>query len=68
MRLKQIVNTTLIVFFVAFTLLVCLQKFNKTPLIENNKPNLEILELWHIESFEGGGANRQNYLNQLALS
>ena len=68
MRLKQIVNTTLIVFFVAFSLLVCLQKFNKTPLIENNKPNLEILELWHIESFEGGGANRQNYLNQLALS
>lgn len=68
MRLKQIVNTTLIVFFAAFSLLVCLNRFNKTPLIESNKSNLEILELWHIESFEGGGANRQNYLNQLALS
>ena len=48
--------------------MVCLHKFNKTPLIEDSKSSLEILELWHIESFEGGGANRQNYLNQLALS
>lgn len=68
MRLKQIINITLIVFFSAFSLLVCLRKFNQTPLIENNNSNLEILELWHIESFEGGGANRQNYLNQLAIS
>ena len=68
MKLKQIVNITLIVFFVAFSLMVCLHKFNKTPLIEDNKSSLEVLELWHIESFEGGGANRQNYLNQLALS
>ena len=68
MRLKRIINISLIVFFVAFSLLVCLNKFNKTPLIEDNKSSIEILELWHIESFEGGGVNRQNYLNQLALS
>lgn len=68
MKLKRIVNISLIVFFIAFSLLVCLHKFNKTPLIEDNTSDLEILELWHIESFEGGGANRQNYLNQLALS
>ena len=67
MRLKRIVNITLLCFFVAFSLLVCINKFNKIPLIEDNQSSLEILELWHIESFEGGGANRQNYLNQLAL-
>ena len=68
MKLKSIVNITLIAFFISFSLLVCLHKFNKIPLIENDKSNLEILELWHIESFEGGGSNRQNYLNQIALS
>jgi hypothetical protein len=29
---------------------------------------LQIYEWWHIESFEGGGANRQNYLNKLCLN
>ena len=68
MKLKQIINIMLIIFFVAFTLLICVNRYNKTIIIEDNKSTLEILELWHIESFEGGGANRQNYLNQLSLS
>lgn len=67
MKLKRIINILLLCVFSTFSLLVCLNKFNKTPLIEDDKSSLEILELWHIESFEGGGANRQNYLNQLAL-
>lgn len=68
MSLKRIINIGLIVFFIAFSILFCLNKFNNTPLISGNNNNLQIYEWWHIESFEGGGANRQNYLNQLALN
>ena len=68
MSFRKVVNIALLVFFVAFSILFCLNKFNNTPLIEGNNATLQIYEWWHIESFEGGGANRQNYLNQLALS
>ena len=68
MSLKKIINISLIVFFIAFSSLLCLNRFNNTPLIEGNNNTLQIYEWWHIESFEGGGANRQNYLNQLALT
>ena len=68
MNLKKIINIALIVFFIAFSALFCLYKFNNTPLIEGNNSTIQIYEWWHIESFEGGGANRQNYLNQLALN
>lgn len=67
MNLKKIINLTLIIFFIAFSVLFCFNKFNQTPLISGNNKNLKIYELWHIESFEGGGANRQNYLNQICL-
>jgi len=64
---KKIFNIVLIIFFVIFSLLFCLNKFNSTPLISGNNENLKIYELWHIESFEGGGKNRQNYLNSIVL-
>lgn len=64
---KKIFNIGLIVFFVAFSVFVCLNKFNNTTHILGNSDNLQIYEWWHIESFEGGGANRQNYLNSLCL-
>jgi len=67
MRFKKIINICLIVFFIAFSLLLCLNRFNHTPLIEGNNQTLKIYEWWHIESFEGGGANRLNYLKQLSL-
>ncbi|MBQ3502910.1 MAG: hypothetical protein IJA72_04545, partial [Clostridia bacterium] len=44
-----------------------MNKFNNSPLIDGNKKSLQVYEWWHIESFEGGGKNRQNYLNTLAL-
>ena len=68
MRLKRIVNISLLVFFIAFSILFCFNKFNNSQLISGNNDNLDIYEWWHIESFEGGGKNRLNYLNQLALS
>lgn len=68
MSLKKVINISLIVFFTAFSTLLCLHKFNNIPLINPNNNPLQIYEMWHIESFEGGGANRQNYLNQLALN
>lgn len=64
---KKILNISIIVFFIAFSTLVCFNKFNNTPVILGNNKNLQIYEWWHIESFEGGGANRQNYLNNLCL-
>lgn len=68
MSFKKIINIFILVFFIAFSALFCLNKFKNTPLIDGNNDALKIYEWWHIESFEGGGANRQNYLNQLALS
>lgn len=68
MSFKKLINLFLIVFFIAFSAIVCLTRFNNTPLISDNNNNLQIYELWHIESFEGGGANRQNYLNRIALN
>lgn len=68
MRFKKIFNIVLIVFFIAFSLIFCLARFNNIPLISKNKQKLQVYELWHIESFEGGGKSRQNYLNSLALS
>ena len=68
MSFKKIINIFILVFFIAFSALFCLNKFKNTPLIDGNNDTLKIYEWWHIESFEGGGANRQNYLNQLALS
>jgi len=67
MSFKKIFNLLLIVFFVAFGVFVCINKINNTSLINDSNKNLQVYELWHIESFEGGGKNRQNYLNQLAL-
>lgn len=64
---KKIFNISLIVFFVAFSVFICLNKFDNTTHILGNEDNLQIYEWWHIESFEGGGANRQNYLNNLCL-
>lgn len=68
MKFKKIINISLLVFFVVFSALFCINKFNKTPLITNNNKHLKIYEIWHVESFEGGGANRQNYLNSLAVN
>lgn len=67
MSLKKIVNIGLILFFITFSVMICLNKFENIPLINGNKNNIKIYEWWHIESFEGGGANRQNYLSSLAL-
>jgi hypothetical protein len=67
-KFKKIINIFLLVFCVAFGLMYCLNSFNNTPIINGNNDKIQIYEWWHIESFEGGGANRQNYLNQLALS
>ena len=67
MSFKKIFNLLLIVFFIAFGVFVCINKINNTSLINDTNKNLQVYELWHIESFEGGGKNRQNYLNQLAL-
>lgn len=67
MKLKKVLNIFLIVFFVAFSAFFCLNKFNTIPLINENNNHLKVYEWWHIESFEGGGKNRQNYLNSLAL-
>ncbi|MFQ6723933.1 MAG: hypothetical protein ACLRFE_01180 [Clostridia bacterium] len=68
MSLKKILNVFIVVFFIAFSCVFCFARFNNTPLINGNNKNLTLYEIWHIESFEGGGANRQNYLNKLALS
>lgn len=68
MSFKKIINLSLIVFISAFSVLFCLNKFNNISLMNKTTEQLTIYELWHIESFEGGGANRQNYLNQIALS
>lgn len=68
MSFKRVINIGLIVFFIAFSILFCLNKFNNMPLISGNNNTLQIYEWWHIESFEGGGSNRQNYLKQLALN
>ncbi len=68
MSFKKIINVLFIVFFIAFSVLFCTKRFTNTPLIEGSKQNLKVYELWHIESFEGGGGNRKNYLNQLAIN
>ena len=67
MSFKKIANLFLIMFFIAFSAIVSFHKFKNTPLINGNDSKLKIYEIWHIESFEGGGGNRQNYLNQLSL-
>lgn len=67
MKFKKILNIFLLVIFVAFSTMFCFAKFNNMPLINNNDQNIEIYELWHIESFEGGGKNRQNYLSSIAI-
>jgi hypothetical protein len=67
MSFKKVINIFILVFFIAFSALFCLNKFKNTPLIDGNNDTLKIYEWWHVESFEGGGANRQNYLNQLCL-
>ena len=67
MSFKKIINISFLVFFIAFNLLICFNRFNKSTLINGNNDSLKVYELWHIESFEGGGANRLNYLKQLAI-
>ena len=67
MKLKKIINIFALVFCIGFSTLLCLNKFNNTPLINGNNNQIQVSELWHVESFEGGGANRQNYLNQIAV-
>ncbi len=67
MLFKKIFNMFIIVFFAAFSILFCLNRFDTTPFISGNNQQLQIYEWWHIESFEGGGKNRQNYLTQLSL-
>lgn len=67
MKFKRIFNVFIIVFFIAFCTLFCFAKFNKISLISGHNEQLQVYEWWHIESFEGGGKNRQNYLNSLAL-
>ncbi len=67
MKFKKILNIFIIVFFIAFSALFCLGKFNSVPLIDGNTDTLQIYEWWHVECFEGGGTNRQNHLNQLAI-
>lgn len=68
MRLRKIINICLILFFVAFSVLFCLQRLNSIPLISGKEQSLTVYEWWHIESFEGGSSNREAYLKRLALS
>ena len=65
--LKKIINIVLIVFVIAFTCFVCFKKSNSIELISGDEKNLQVYEWWHIESFEGGSANRAKYLKNLAL-
>lgn len=67
MKFKKIINVFLLIFFTTFSIMFCLHKFNLHPLISGNDAELQVYEWWHIESFEGGGANRQNYLNNLCI-
>ena len=67
MKFKKILNIFILVFFVAFCSLCYFNLFDQIPLIDNSANQLQVYELWHIECFEGGGANRQNFLNQLAI-
>lgn len=66
MKFSKILNIFVFVFFIAFSSLFCFSKFDQIPITSNNK-QLKTYEWWHIECFEGGGANRQNFLNQLAI-
>ena len=58
---------------VAFLLLTPYFIFNKnnfmldvSPLLSNSASNKQVLSLWHIETFEGGSANRAKYLEKVA--
>ena len=64
---KKIINITLIVFVIAFVCFVCFKKSNSIELISGDEKTLQVYEWWHIESFEGGSANRGQYLKNLAL-
>lgn len=66
-KIKKIINLFVLMFFIAFSLLFCLNKVNKSHIISNNNSTPEIYELWHIESFEGGGLSRLTYLKNIAL-
>lgn len=67
MKFRKILNIFILVFFVAFCSLCCFNLFDQIPLIDNSTNRLQVYELWHIESFEGGGADRQNHLIKLAM-
>lgn len=70
--IKKYHKTILIFSFVlALSIYVCLFAIKKARDVEIYKQNTiqtKIYEIWHIETFEGGGKSRTNYLKDIALN
>ncbi len=66
-RLKKIINILVIVIFTTFCCMFCFNRYNSSHLIAGDNSALKVYEVWHIESFEGGGGSRFQYLKNLAL-
>lgn len=56
-----------IAFIALFSFSFCYKRLKQIPLISGESNQIEVYEIWHIESFEGGGKSRLSYLKSIAL-
>lgn len=63
-KLFSILCISFIILF-SFSFAYC--RLKEIPLISGEGEEIEVYEIWHIESFEGGSKSRLSYLKQIAL-
>lgn len=63
----KIFSVVCISFVVLFSFSICYKRLREIPLISGEGNQIEVYEVWHIESFEGGGRSRFSYLKSIAL-
>lgn len=63
----KIFNFVLLISFVVFCSVFCFNNNSSFSLIKGESNSLNLYQVWHIESFEGGSYSRFQYLKNLAL-
>ncbi|MBE5741569.1 MAG: hypothetical protein E7351_03490 [Clostridiales bacterium] len=64
----KILNIALIVFVLIYSITVAFKKVHEYKMYEEQEIEIEMYTIWHIETFEGGGKARINYLKSIARS
>lgn len=62
----KVVSLALVIVISVFVFSVCFKKVNDFKVNLEQQKDLEIYSIWHIETFEGGGKSRIDYLKKIA--